>query len=270
MFYLTPPRHISTLPKADSKGTSACGAKQTFNPTDRCARNFMPAVLHRRHRHLLALINESWCGSCLSEYLAGARHHVFPCASILARISDFNTLPTLERGRSSHTSICLGVLTLPTRCFTKSDTAGDIDCASCSRLHHSDNAFAPLLVWQTDDGTILNGFVGLKGVLDLDGIDVEAASNESCLLRDRRCKGNCPRPVTDITRMMPAVHGGLRRCFGVLVVPSITSDPRTTISPRSPAGIKIAVAIHDADPNQRPDTARRRTNAQSRSKPSGL
>src|SRR4051812_21697457 len=39
---------------------------------------------------------------------------------------------------------------------------GDIDGASCSRLHHSDNAFAPLLVWQTDDGTILNGFVGLK------------------------------------------------------------------------------------------------------------
>src|SRR5437588_3799157 len=43
---------------------------------------------------------------------------------------------------------------------------GDIDGASCSRLHHSDNAFAPLLVWQADDGTILNGFVRLKGVLN--------------------------------------------------------------------------------------------------------
>src|ERR1700739_714170 len=56
------------------------------------------------------------------KYLLSHRH-VFPFASILARISDFNTLPTLERGRSSQTSICLGVLTLPTRCFTKADSA---------------------------------------------------------------------------------------------------------------------------------------------------
>src|SRR5262245_60464978 len=49
--------------------------------------------------------------------------HVFPFASILARISDFSTLPTLERGRSSQTSICFGVLTLPIRCLTKLDTA---------------------------------------------------------------------------------------------------------------------------------------------------
>src|ERR1700676_49335 len=49
--------------------------------------------------------------------------HVFLFASILARISAFSTLPTLERGRSSQTSICLGVLTLPSRCFTKVDNA---------------------------------------------------------------------------------------------------------------------------------------------------
>src|SRR5258708_6777488 len=61
------------------------------------------------------------CGSCQPLLLSHC--HVFPFASILARISDFSTLPTLERGRSSQTSICLGVLTLPTRCFTKADTA---------------------------------------------------------------------------------------------------------------------------------------------------
>lgn len=44
-----------------------------------------------------------------------------------------------------------------------------------SRLHHGDDSFAPLLIWQTDDGAILNGFVGLQGVLYFDGIDVEAA-----------------------------------------------------------------------------------------------
>ena len=42
---------------------------------------------------------------------------------------------------------------------------GDVDGASCSRLHHSDDAFTPLFIWQTDDGTILNGFVSLEGVL---------------------------------------------------------------------------------------------------------
>jgi len=36
-----------------------------------------------------------------------------------ARISGFSTLPTLERGRSSQTSICFGVLTLPICCLTK-------------------------------------------------------------------------------------------------------------------------------------------------------
>src|SRR5262245_39283853 len=51
---------------------------------------------------------------------------------------------------------------------------GDIDGAPRPRLHHRNNALTPLLVWQTDDSTILNGFVGLKGVLDFDGIDVEA------------------------------------------------------------------------------------------------
>src|SRR5207248_6304576 len=49
--------------------------------------------------------------------------HVFPFASILARISDFSTLPTLERGRSSQTSICFGAFTLPILCLTKLDTA---------------------------------------------------------------------------------------------------------------------------------------------------
>src|ERR1700731_2987590 len=55
---------------------------------------------------------------------------------------------------------------------------GDVDGASCSRLHHSDNAFAPLLVWQTYDGTVRKGFVGREGFLNFDGIDVEAASND--------------------------------------------------------------------------------------------
>jgi hypothetical protein len=52
---------------------------------------------------------------------------------------------------------------------------GDIDGMLRSRLHHGDDSFAPLLIWQTDDGAILNGFVGLQGVLYFDGIDVEAA-----------------------------------------------------------------------------------------------
>src|SRR6202795_3987260 len=83
---------------------------------------------------------------------------------------------------------------------------GDIDGASCSRLHHSDNAFAPLLVWQTDDGTILNGFVGLKGVLNFDGIDVEAASNDHVFCAIDDVKEIVRVQVSDITRLMPAVH----------------------------------------------------------------
>src|SRR6476660_4222766 len=77
-------------------------------------------VRARAHKSL-ALVADVRFGADY-EYLLSHRH-VFPFASILARISDFSTLPTLERGRSSQTSICLGVLTLPTRCFTKADTA---------------------------------------------------------------------------------------------------------------------------------------------------
>src|SRR6266436_7829247 len=96
---------------------------------------------------------------------------------------------------------------------------GDIDGASCSRLHHSNNAFAPLVIWQTDDSTILNGFVGLKGVLNFDGIDVEAASNDHVLCAIDDVKEIVRVQVSNISCMMPAVHGGLRCCFGVLVVP---------------------------------------------------
>jgi len=77
-------------------------------------------------------------------------------------------LADLERGRSSHTSICFGVLTLPTRCFTKADTAATstvrpaLGCSTTATTRS-----APLLVWQTDDGTILNGFRGPEGLLDL-------------------------------------------------------------------------------------------------------
>src|SRR5439155_24249330 len=90
---------------------------------------------------------------------------------------------------------------------------GDIDDASCPRLHHSDNAFAPLLVWQSDDSTILNGFVSLKRVLNFDGIDVEAASNDHVFCAIDDVEEIVRVKVSDITRMMPAVQGGLRRCF---------------------------------------------------------
>src|SRR5712664_4866821 len=134
----------------------------------------------------------------------------------------------------------------------------DIDGASCSRLHHSDNAFAPLVVWQTDDGTILNGFVGLQGILNFDGIDVEAASDDHVFGAIDDVKKIVGVQVSDITGMMPAVRGGLRRCFGVLVVPihyqRSTNDDFAAFSGRH----QIAVAIHDADPTQRPDAACRR------------
>src|SRR5712671_2794574 len=77
--------------------------------------------LHRLCAQFSHLAGADHADPCY-EYLLGHRH-VFPFASILARISDFSTLPTLERGRSFQTSICLGVLTLPTRCFTKVNTA---------------------------------------------------------------------------------------------------------------------------------------------------
>src|SRR6185369_12024390 len=119
---------------------------------------------------------------------------------------------------------------------------GDIDGASRSRLHHSDNAFAPLLVWQADDGTILNGFVGLEGVLNFDGIDVEAASNDHVFCAIDDVKEIVGVQVSDITRMMPAVHGSLGGCFGVLVVPihhqRSTNDDFAALSGRH----QIAVA----------------------------
>src|ERR1700732_2110954 len=87
---------------------------------------------------------------------------------------------------------------------------GDIDGASCSRLNPSDNAVAPLLVWQTDDGAILNGFVGLKCVLNFDRIDVETASNDHVFCAIDDVKEIVRVQVSDITRMRPAVHGGLR------------------------------------------------------------
>jgi hypothetical protein len=93
--------------------------KANVQSDDRSARNFMPAavIFCLCQRFLVWIMPSSATSTLLS------RRHAFPFASILARISDFSTLPTLERGRSSHTSICLGVLTLPTRCFTKADTA---------------------------------------------------------------------------------------------------------------------------------------------------
>src|ERR1700733_1165337 len=69
------------------------------------------------------LSRDFWCCPIFDFCNLLSHRHVFPSTSILARISDFSTLPTLERGRSSQTSICLGVLTLPTRCFTKADSA---------------------------------------------------------------------------------------------------------------------------------------------------
>src|SRR5690606_29403946 len=44
----------------------------------------------------------------------------------IALISAFNTFPTFDRGRSSQTSICLGVLTLPMRVFTKACTSAGV------------------------------------------------------------------------------------------------------------------------------------------------
>src|SRR5258708_8078211 len=74
-------------------------------------------VFIRQFSHLAGADHAGLC----HEYLL-SHHHVLPFASILARISDFSTLPTLERGRSSQTSICLGVLTLPTPSSTKAPT----------------------------------------------------------------------------------------------------------------------------------------------------
>src|SRR5258708_22971978 len=93
--------------------------KADVQSDDRRARNFMPAATV-----ILCLCQREGADHAFLsyEYLL-SRRHVFPFASILARISDFSTLPTLERGRSSQTSICLRLLTLPTRCLTQSDTA---------------------------------------------------------------------------------------------------------------------------------------------------
>jgi choline dehydrogenase len=73
-----------------AKSAMPCQSWTTVvQPDDRCARNFMPS---------------------------SASPPPSPSGSdqrVLVRISDFSTFPTLERGRSSQTSICLGVLTLP-------------------------------------------------------------------------------------------------------------------------------------------------------------
>src|SRR4029077_12343440 len=95
---------------------------------------------------------------------------------------------------------------------------GDIDGTFWSRLHHGDNAFAPLLIRQTDDGAILNSFVCLKGVLHFDGIDVKTARNDHVLGTIDDVKKIVRVHVSDIARVMPAVQGGLLRCFGVLVI----------------------------------------------------
>src|SRR6476646_3601141 len=224
-------------------GMTAVGAKQTFNPTIAAH-----ATSCRPPPSSSASVNE-WCGSCLPQLLVLAepssclpvRQH--PGTDLgLQHLADFGA------GKVIPYFNLLGRFDAPDLLLHEGRYRGDIDSASSSRLNHSDNTFAPLLVWQTDDGTILNGFVGLKGVLNFDGIDVETASNDHVFCAINDVKEIVRIQVSDITRMMPAVHGGLRRCFRVLVVPihhqRSTNDDFAAFSGR----YQIAVPIHDADP----------------------
>ena len=113
--------------------------------------------LHRRHRHLLALIDESWCGSCLpqlrglAEPSSGLPVGQHPGTDLgFQHLADFGARKVIPDFN------LLGRFDAPDPLLHEGRYRGDIDGASCSRLHHSDNAFAPLLVWQADDGTILN------------------------------------------------------------------------------------------------------------------
>src|SRR6185503_1067463 len=196
---------------------------------------------NQRYRH--ALIIQVWLTIPAESSSYPVRQH--PGANLgfqdLADFGAWKVIPDFN---------LLGRFDAPDPLLHEARYRGDVDGASCSRLHHSDHAFAPLLVWQTDDGTILNGFVGLKGVLNFDGIDVETASNDHVFCAIDDVKKIVRVQVSDITRMMPAVRGGLRRCFGVLVVPihhqRSTNDDFAAFSGRH----QMAVAIHDADPNQ--------------------
>ena len=112
--------------------------------------------------------NDAWIdqGSIVRALRAGQLDQVNQVNR--ARMSGFSTLPTLERGRSSQTSICFGVLTLPIRCLTKAAQRRRIDAAAGSGLHHGDDPFTPFLVRKADHGAILHRLVRPQRVLDLD------------------------------------------------------------------------------------------------------
>src|SRR5260370_28623314 len=117
-----------------------------------------------------------WCGSCrpLPRVLAepssclAVRQH--PGADLgFQHLADFGARKVIPDFN------LLGRFDAPDPLLHEGRYRGDIDGASCSRLHHSDNALAPLLVWQTDHGSILNGFLCLKCILNFDVTVLKAA-----------------------------------------------------------------------------------------------
>ena len=82
-------------------------------------------------------------------------------------MSVLRTLPTLERGRSGQTWICLGVFTQPIRSLDERDQLARVGGVPGGGLDDGDDPLAPLLVGQPDHRAVLDVGVRHQRLLDL-------------------------------------------------------------------------------------------------------
>ena len=133
-------------------------------------------------------------------------------------MSVLSTLPTLERGRSLQTSTCLGALTLPIRALTNavsSAVSADWPGRSCTTAVTRSPHFSS---GQPDDGAVLHGRVLHQRLLDLGGVDVEAAGDDHVLGPVDDEEEAVVVEVADVAGVVPAVRRRLGGGLRVLVV----------------------------------------------------
>ncbi len=158
----------------------------------------------------------------------------------------------MERGRSGHTSTCLGALTLPSRSLPKARTsAGRGHGAAGMRLDHGGDPLPPFAVGQPDDGAVLDGGVGQQRLLDLGGVHVEAAGDDHVLGAVHDEQVVLPVEVADVAGVEPAepegLHGGLR----ILVVAGHDQGAAGHDLAALPGAEQAAAVVHDGDLHER-------------------
>jgi hypothetical protein len=118
-------------------------------------------------------------------------------------------------------------------------------------LHHGGDPLAPLVVRQADDGAVLNRRVLHDRLLDLGGVDVEAAGDHHVLRAVDDEQEVVVVEVTDVPGVVPAEGGGLRGRPRVAVVAAHHQRAAHDDLPGLPALQKRSVRGHDGQGDQR-------------------